>query len=103
VQSRILVYLLFIYLQVNWKTTVDGTKVTFSYLSKDGEEGYPGDLITNVSIEVLADDSVRLVFQSTTTKKTVVNLTNHSYFNLAGHHTGAAELYNHVVSMNANK
>ncbi|RVE51845.1 hypothetical protein evm_003465 [Chilo suppressalis] len=89
--------------KVNWQSTVDGNKVTFSYLSKDGEEGYPGDLLTNIAVEVLEDDTLRLVFQSTTTKKTVVNLTNHAYFNLAGHGTGAAELYNHVISMNANK
>ncbi|KAL4713400.1 hypothetical protein ACJJTC_010385 [Scirpophaga incertulas] len=89
--------------KVIWKYHVEGLKVTLSYLSKDGEEGYPGDLVTNVSFEVLEDNTVRMVFQSSTTKKTVVNLTNHSYFNLAGHQTGAAEIYKHVVAVNANK
>ncbi|KAM3966087.1 LOW QUALITY PROTEIN: galactose mutarotase [Aphomia sociella] len=86
-----------------WKTTVDGTKVIFSYLSKDSEEGYPGDLVTNITYQVLDDDSFHVTFQSTTTKKTVVNLTNHSYFNLAGHETGAQELYKHVITINADR
>lgn len=89
--------------QVVWKTTVVGTKVIFSYLSKDGEEGYPGDLITNLTYQVSDDDSLHVTFQSTTTRKTVVNLTNHSYFNLAGHDTGAQELYEHVISINADR
>ncbi|KAL0879594.1 hypothetical protein ABMA27_003321 [Loxostege sticticalis] len=89
--------------KVNWDSNVEGNKVTFSYLSKDGEEGYPGDLITSVIYEVKDDHSLHVEFKSTTTKKTVVNLTNHSYFNLAGHKTGATEIFNHVVSINANK
>ncbi|KAI8440827.1 hypothetical protein MSG28_009139 [Choristoneura fumiferana] len=71
--------------KVNWTTTVDGNKVIFSYLSKDGEEGYPGDLLTNITYELTDDNHFHVDFMSTTTKKTVVNLTNHSYFNLAGH------------------
>ncbi|KAL4713389.1 hypothetical protein ACJJTC_010374 [Scirpophaga incertulas] len=89
--------------KVIWKYNVEGLKVTLSHLSKDGEEGYPGDLITNVTFEVLEDNTVHIAFQSSTTKKTVVNLTNHAYFNLAGHHTGAAEIYNHIITINANK
>lgn len=75
----------------------------FSYLSKDGEESYPGDLITNVTYEVLEDDSLSVEFLASTTKKTVVNLTNHSYFNLAGHDAGAQELYDHVIAINADR
>ncbi|XP_059061047.1 galactose mutarotase-like [Achroia grisella] len=89
--------------QAVWKSTVVGTKVVFSYLSRDGEEGYPGDLVTNVTYQVLDDDSFHVTFQSTTTKKTVINLTNHSYFNLAGHDSGAQELYKHVISINADR
>ncbi|XP_072945505.1 galactose mutarotase [Epargyreus clarus] len=88
--------------KVNWKSVVDGNQVIFSYLSKDGEEGYPGDLVTSVIYEV-KDDTLYVEFVATTTKKTVVNLTNHSYFNLAGHELGAAELYNHVITINADK
>ncbi|XP_052744696.1 galactose mutarotase [Bicyclus anynana] len=89
--------------KVNWKYIVDGSKVIFSYLSKDGEEGYPGDLVTTVIYEVKEDDTLYVEFVATTTKKTVVNLTNHSYFNLAGHETGAEEIYNHVIAINADK
>ncbi|VVD01675.1 unnamed protein product [Leptidea sinapis] len=87
---------------VNWKSTVDGNKVIFSYLSKDGEEGYPGNLITNVTYEV-KDNAIYIDFVSITDKKTVVNLTNHSYFNLAGHDAGAQGLFDHVISINADK
>nr|XP_049697303.1 galactose mutarotase isoform X1 [Helicoverpa armigera] len=89
--------------KVVWDTTIVGHKVIFSYLSKDLEEGYPGDLITNVIYEVTDDNRLHLDFKATTTKKTVVNLTNHSYFNLAGHDAGAEELYCHWVVINADK
>ncbi|XP_045504803.1 galactose mutarotase-like [Colias croceus] len=89
--------------KVNWTSSVDGTKVTFSYLSKDGEEGYPGNLITNVIYEVTDDDALHLTFKSITDKKTLLNLTNHSYFNLAGHDAGADGLFDHVISINADK
>ncbi|KAF9424355.1 hypothetical protein HW555_000494 [Spodoptera exigua] len=89
--------------KVVWETTLLGNKVVFSYYSKDLEEGYPGDLITSVTYEVTDDNKLKVEFKATTTKKTVVNLTNHSYFNLAGHDAGAQELYNHKVIINADK
>lgn len=89
--------------KVVWETTLLGTKVVFTYLSKDMEEGYPGDLITSVIYEVTDDNKLHVQFKATTTKKTVVNLTNHSYFNLAGDDAGAQELYKHMVSINADK
>lgn len=88
---------------MNWESVVDNKRVILSYLSKDGEENYPGDLITNVIYEVTDDDILNVEFVSSTTKKTVVNLTNHSYFNLAGHEAGSDELFNHVISINADK
>ncbi|XP_041969328.1 galactose mutarotase-like [Aricia agestis] len=88
--------------KVNWESSVKDNTVVFSYLSKDGEEGYPGNLITNVIYEV-KDDTLYVKFMATTTKRTVVNLTNHSYFNLAGHAAGARELYDHVISINADR
>ena len=59
-----------------------GVKMT--YLSVDGEEGYPGNLETTLWMELTADNTLRIRFESTTDKKTILNLTNHTYFNLGG-------------------
>ncbi|XP_023014433.2 galactose mutarotase [Leptinotarsa decemlineata] len=87
--------------KVNWDHYVNGTKVVLSYLSRDNEEGYPGDVLVNVSFELTNMNEFLVDFTATSTKPTFVNLTNHSYFNLAGHNKGAGELYKHVVSINA--
>lgn len=89
--------------KVNWESRVDGTKVTLSYLSKDMEEGYPGDLLVNVEFELTRENELLINYWASTTKTSPVNLTNHSYFNLAGHNKGSSELYNHVISINADR
>lgn len=58
--------------------------VAFSYRSPDGEEGYPGNLDVTVTYVVTADHELRIEYRASTDKPTAVNLTNHSYFNLAG-------------------
>ncbi|KOB52288.1 Aldose 1-epimerase [Operophtera brumata] len=61
-----------------------------------GTEGYPGDLLTNVTYDVTEENTFLMNFTASASKKTVVNLTNHSYFNLAGHDAGSEGLYDHV-------
>ncbi|SDD25696.1 aldose 1-epimerase [Algoriphagus faecimaris] len=58
--------------------------VKMSYTSPDGEEGYPGTLQTTQWIELTHDNTLRIRFEATTDQKTIVNLTNHTYFNLGG-------------------
>lgn len=57
----------------------------FSYTSPALEEGYPGELKCSVTYELTDNNEIIIHYQATTTKKTPVNLTNHSYFNLGGH------------------
>lgn len=56
-----------------------------THVSKDGFEGYPGTVTATSIYQLTADNRLRIVFNATTTQATPINLTNHSYFNLAGH------------------
>jgi len=71
--------------------------VRFSRLSPDGEEGYPGNLFTSVTFSLNNDNELRISYEATTDKVTVINLTNHTYFNLAGRGT----VLNHVLTLHA--
>lgn len=62
----------------------DSQTVVFTYLSKDGEAGFPGNLDVKVTMTLTDDNAIDLQYEATTDKETVVNLTNHSYFNLSG-------------------
>ena len=77
--------------KVLWGSSVDqeaGT-VTFSYFSKDGDEGYPGDVLYNVQYSLDSEGAVKINFTAMVSAPTPINLANHVYFNLAGHQTGA--------------
>jgi aldose 1-epimerase len=76
-----------------------GPAVKLSYTSPDGEEGYPGNLDVNVTYTVTSDSELRIEYAATTDKATPVNLTNHTYFNLAG--PAAGDILGHELMMAA--
>jgi aldose 1-epimerase len=76
-----------------------GPKLVLTYTSKDGEEGYPGNLSVKAIYTLTEDNGLRLDYAATTDKDTVLNLTQHSYFNLAG----KGDILGHVVEMPADR
>jgi len=83
---------------VVWKAKSITDGVELSYLSKDGEAGYPGNLTATVRYTLVKGD-LRIEYSATTDKNTVVNLTNHSYFNLAGQ----GDILNHQLTLHASR
>jgi aldose 1-epimerase len=71
--------------------TANGVAATLSYTSKDGEQNFPGTLTTHVTYTLTNDNELRIDYRASTDKDTVVNFTNHSYFNLAGNGSGSVE------------
>lgn len=71
--------------KVNWEWHIEDKKVTLSYLSPEGHEGYPGSLLTQITYTVTVDNTIVILMKSTATEPTPVNISNNIYFNLAGH------------------
>ncbi|MCD8179078.1 MAG: galactose mutarotase [Tannerellaceae bacterium] len=78
---------------------IDDATVEFTYLSKDGEEGFPGNLETTITFRLSDDNELIIDYKATTDKATVLNLTNHSYFNLSGE--GDPSIGDHLLTINA--
>ena len=87
--------------KVMWKAeameTDLGPAVQLRYLSRDGEEGYPGNLQVMVAYVLTNDDELVIQYAATTDRATPVNLTNHSYFNLAG----SGDILGHILTLHA--
>lgn len=73
--------------------------IRFTYLSKDGEEGYPGEMYVAVTYTLLDDEQLQIDYEARTDKRTLVNLTNHAYWNLAG--AGAETVLDHTLTVDA--
>ena len=81
--------------------TSEGPALILTYLSKDGEQGFPGNLMVTAIYTLTDNNELKLQFSATTDKPTVVNLTHHSYFNLAGQ--GDSSILDEIVYINANE
>ncbi|KAL4238835.1 hypothetical protein ACF0H5_003542 [Mactra antiquata] len=84
-----------------WDAVIDGDKLVLTYKSPDGEEGFPGEINTNVAYSLTNDGCLTLDYTATSTKSCPINLTNHSYFNLKGQDSD--DVLDHVVQINADK
>ncbi|MGV8983990.1 aldose epimerase family protein [Clostridium sp.] len=91
--------------KVVWKEKLQveesNDSIEFSYLSIDGEEGYPGNLNVRVKYTVTEDNELKIEYFAVSDKDTIVNLTNHSYFNLTGQ--GSGDILKHKIMINSDK
>ena len=78
--------------KVVWDTEIlqDKNAIRMTYVSADGEEGFPGEVTTVITYTLSEDNELIIDYTAESTKATPLNLTNHSYFNLAGHNSGSA-------------
>lgn len=88
--------------KVLWRTSrseLSSRSLRLCYVSEDGDEGYPGELSVQVDYTLSDRDELSISYHATTDKTTIVNLSNHSYFNLGG--SDAGDIVDHIVELNA--
>ena len=84
-----------------WRAEGEGNTLRFSLLSPDGEEGYPGTMAVTVTYTLTEDNALVIRYRAVSDADTIVNLTNHCYFNLNGHGSGSA--MDHVLRLEADE
>ena len=89
--------------KVIWEATAlaGDSSIQLVYLSKDGEEGYPGNLKVEVVYTLTANNAIKIQYTASTDKTTVINLTNHAYFNLSA--GKSPTIYDHILEIKADK
>ncbi|MBO0958699.1 galactose mutarotase [Neobacillus sp. MM2021_6] len=87
--------------KVVWDAEIVEDGVQFSYLSPDGEEGYPGNLYIQVSYRLNNDNELTIHYEAHSDKKTLLTVTNHSYFNLSGN--GKRDILEHTLTIKSNQ
>lgn len=85
--------------KVIWNAEYNENSVTFSYYSPDMECGFPGNMDVKVTYTLTDDNEIKIDYDAVSDKKTLINLTNHAYFNLSGHNSGNIE--NTLLTINA--
>lgn len=81
-----------------WDAEITGDDLILTYISPDGEEGYPGNLSVHVTFSWSNDNELSIEYEASSDKDTIINLTNHSYFNLNG---GDADILSHELTLNS--
>jgi aldose 1-epimerase len=85
--------------QATPQTSAHSVGLKLTYTDPDGKNGFPGAVTNEVAYTLTQDNALRIDYSATTTKSTVINLTNHTYFNLAGE--GSGDVYNQLMKINA--
>ncbi len=83
-----------------WDVVEKQDTIVFSYTSKEGEEGYPGTMNVTVAYSLNSENELSLEYSATTDRKTIINLTNHNFFNLKGE--GEGTILDHYLQINSN-
>ena len=87
--------------RVLWESDIFDDSLSLHYVSEDGEEGYPGRLSVDVIYTVTPENELRIDYRAETDRTTIVNLTNHTYYNLAGE--GDGDVLDHLAYLNASQ